>query len=318
LIRQLAASRVPAVNMLQEIHPNVPCVKSDNEMIGAQAADYLHARGYRRFGYVGVDRFWSHERERGFAQRLLGLGYEMLRCPTPLKVGELRVVTGTSSHGGLRRWLTHLPRPAALFVCADFVAATVVETCCRAGLSVPEEMAILGVDNDLAICDLTPVPLSSIPQDMRRIGFEAARLLDGLMHRRRRPESVLKIAPRDVMVRRSTDFIAIENPQVAAALRFISTTDAAHLDIKGLLRHIPVSRQWLDRKFRESIGTTPSEEIRRRKLAVARSLLLDTHLSVQLVAVRCGFTQGENLSRFFKEHLGLSPREYRRRHGFVK
>jgi LacI family transcriptional regulator len=182
---------------------------------------------------------------------------------------------------------------------------------------VPEEVAILGVDNDLAICDLTLVPLSSIPQNMRRIGFEAARLLESVMQGRRR-RSVLKIAPREVVVRRSTDFIAIENPQVFAAMRHIGTTDIERLDMKGLLRQAGVSRQWLDRQFRQVIGTTPSEEIRRRKLACARSLLLETHLSVQAVAVRSGFTQGENLSRFFKEHIGISPREFRQKHGYVE
>jgi LacI family transcriptional regulator len=121
-----------------------------------------------------------------------------------------------------------------------------------------------------------------------------------------------------VVVRRSTDFIAVENEQVAAAMRHISTTDADRLDMKGLLRQVGVSRQWLDRQFRREIGTTPSEEIRRQKLACARSLLLESHLSVQAVATRAGFTRGENLSRFFKEHMGISPREFRRRHGFME
>ncbi|MGA2232958.1 MAG: substrate-binding domain-containing protein [Tepidisphaeraceae bacterium] len=318
LVRQLVASRIPAVNLLREIHPGVPSVMSNNELIGERAADYLHGKGFRRFAFVGVDRVWSDERERGFMRRLAALGETAVRCPISLEVEGLRAVSGAAAHRELQHWLGELPRPAALFACADFVGAAIIESAQRAGISVPEELAILGVDNDLAICDLTPVPLSSIPQNMRRIGFEAARLLDGLMRRRRPVNSPVKIAPREVVVRRSTDFIAIENAQVAAAMRHITTTDAGHLDMKGLLRHVGVSRQWLDRQFREVIGTTPSEEIRRQKLACARSLLLETHLSVQAVAVRSGFTRGENLSRFFREHIGISPREFRRRHGFVE
>jgi len=325
LIRQLAASRIPAVNVLREIHPGIPCVMSNNELIGERAADYLHGKGFRRFGFVGVDRFWSHEREQGYRRRVQAMGYEVVRCPVRLKIDGLRPVTATVVHRGLQQWLAGLAKPVALFAGADFLGRALIETCCRGGIAVPEEAAILGVDNDLAICDLTSVPLSSIPQNMRRIGFEAARLLEGLLQRRtgrwRRRKSgrssILRITPREVVVRRSTDFIAIENPQVAAAMRHISTTDVERLDMKGLLRQVGVSRQWLDRQFRAAIGSTPSEEIRRQKLAGARSLLLETHLSVQAVAVRCGFTQGENLSRFFKEHIGMSPREFRQQHGFV-
>jgi LacI family transcriptional regulator len=316
MVGKLVASRIPAVNLLRSIHPDIPSVMSDNEMIGEQAADYLHSKGYRRFGYVGVNRFWSHERERGFRRRVNARGVEVAHCPVPLEVGGLRPVADTAVRRRLQKWLASLPRPIALLACADFVGGFLIESCHRAGLLVPDEIAILGVDNDLSICDLTSVPLSSIPQNMRQIGFEAARLLDALMHRRRRGMT-LKIAPREVVVRRSTDFIAIENPRVAAALRHISTTEAEHLDMKGLLRQAGVSRQWLERQFRQAIGTTPSQEIRRKKLASARSLLLETHLSVQAIAMRSGFTQGENLSRFFRDQIGISPREFRRKHGFV-
>jgi LacI family transcriptional regulator len=243
LIRQLIASRVPAVNLLRDIHPQVPSVMSNNELIGERAADYLYGKGFRRFAYVGVNRIWSREREHGFRQRLHALDQEVAGCPVPLEVGGLPVVMGPEVNRGLQKWLCQLAKPVALFACADFVGGTVIEASRSAGLSVPEEAAILGVDNDLAICDLTPVPLSSIPQNMRRIGFEAASLLDGLMRRRRPPSSPLKIAPREVVVRRSTDFIAIENAQVAAAMRHISSTDAGHLDMKGLLRQVGVSRQ---------------------------------------------------------------------------
>jgi LacI family transcriptional regulator len=197
---------------------------------------------------------------------------------------------------------------------ADYIARPVLEACEALKITIPDQISILGVDNDPAICELGPVPLSSIPQNFMRMGFEAARMLDGIMTNRRRPRGPVWVPPREIVVRRSTDFIAAANPHVAQALRFIHAREREIPTVKSLLQHIGVSRQWLDLQFKESIGRTPSEEIRRVKLARARTLLLETHLSVQEIARRCGFSYAENLTRFLHDQVGMSPRELRERH----
>lgn len=234
----------------------------------------------------------------------------------PLAGVEERVGNSGALMRTLRGGLDRLGAPGAVMACADFVSRAVLDACGREPkLRVPEDVAILGVDNDAAICELTAVTLSSVPQNLARIGFEAARLLDGLMKKRRRPREALRILPREVVVRRSTEAIAVEDEQVAAALRMIHESEAADLTMKRVVERVGVSRQWLDRRFKEVLGRTPSEEIRQRKLKEARKLLSQTSLTVQEVAMRCGFTQGENLSRFFNDWLGMSPSEFRKRYG---
>ncbi len=150
-----------------------------------------------------------------------------------------------------------------------------------------------------------------------RIGFEAARMLDGIMTHRRHPRAPLFIPPRDIFVRRSTDFIAAANPHVAAALRFLHAPEREIPTMKKLLQHLQVSRQWLDQQFKSAIGRTPSRQIRELKLARARTLLLQSHLSVHEIAHRCGFSHPENLTRFLHDQTGLSARQLRNRHPFI-
>jgi LacI family transcriptional regulator len=315
LVAAVKRSQTPAVNMLRDITPVLPSVLSDNEAVGERAAEYFLARGFRSFAFVGIDRTWSDSRLRGFTRRLA----KGDRRPSPLifppRDVDLKALAKPSLLRALERWLAPLQPPVAIFCAADFISRAVLEACLHKKLRVPEDVAILGVDDDSAICDLSPVSLSSIPQNLPRIGFEAARLLDGHMTGRRHSKRRLLIAPREIVVRRSTDLIAVDNPQVAAALRRIHADDPRSLNMKTILAEARVSRQWLDRQFKELLGRTPSEEIRQRKLQEARKLLLQTHLPIREIAIRCGFTQGENLTRFFTECMGVSPTEFRKRLG---
>ncbi|HVS72962.1 MAG TPA: XylR family transcriptional regulator [Phycisphaerae bacterium] len=316
LIEAVGKSRIPAVNMLRDGTPVIPSVLSDHEAIGQRGAEYFLEKGYRRFGFVGVNRDWSAGRWRGFSRRLRERGRSAELLEFPLAGVEERVGSSGALMRTLREWLEGLRAPAAVMACADFVSRAVLDACARQPkLRVPEDVAILGVDNDPAICELTAVTLSSIPQNLPRIGFEASRLLDGLMKKRRKPREALRILPREVVVRRSTELIAAEDKQVAAALRLIHEWDPGELTMKRLVENVGVSRQWLDRRFKQVLGRTPSEEIRQRKLKEARKLLSQTSLTVQEVAMRCGFSQGENLSRFFNDWLGMSPSEFRKRYG---
>ncbi len=310
-IAAVRKSRVPAVNMLRNLFPAMPSVASDHEAIGREAGEYFLSRGFRHFAFVGVDRPWSDERLAGFRERLRESKRSLLQLDMPLTNIDVRNVNNQSVARVLEKWVATLPASAAVFTAADYVARRVVEACKRAKIKVPEQVAILGVDNDTAICEVGPVTLSSIPQNFLRIGFESARLLDGMLGKRRKVRVPIWISPREVVVRRSTDVIAVENPQVAEALRYIHETPAEKITMKELLGRMPMSRQWLDRLFKEEIGRTASDEIRRVKIARVRHLLLNTEMSMNEIARAAGFGHGENLTRFFRGQMGMSPKRFR-------
>jgi LacI family transcriptional regulator len=315
LVEVVKRSGVAAVNMLRDVTPGLPSVLSDHAAIGARAAEYYVGRGFKRFAFVGVERGWSETRYEGFARQLKAQGAKTERLHLPLSAVDLRALSKKAVLKGLGSELAKMGGPVAVFAAADFLSRAVVEACVMRKLRVPEDVAVLGVDDDAAICEFGPVTLSSIPQNLSRIGFEAARLLDGVMTGRRKSKRKLLVAPREVVVRRSTDLIAVANEEVAAVLRWIHNTDPRELSMKAAISEAGVSRQWLDRQFKEHLGRTPSEEIRRRRLQEARKLLLQTHLTVREIAMRCGFTHGENLTRFFNEWMHVSPSEYRKRLG---
>lgn len=301
---------VPVVNMFRFAHAGVPTVMSDNEAIGERAAAYLLSRGFRHFAFLGPDREWSRERRAGFCRRIAGEGHGVEELAS-IGVGDLRKVTDARVQRRLGRWIEGLRRPVALFAAADFAARTCLHASLAMGLRVPEEVALLGVDNEIAICELAPVSLSSIPQDLHRIGYEAARLLDGMMAGRRGPARPVLIGPAELVVRRSTDSFAFDDPHVLAAVREIHATPVAELSMKGILRTAGVSRQWLDRRFKALVGKTPSQVIREVRLERARALLSTTHLPVGEIARRCGFLRAENFTRLFRSATGRSPGEYR-------
>ncbi|MGN6366806.1 MAG: substrate-binding domain-containing protein [Phycisphaerae bacterium] len=310
-IAAVKKSGVPAVNMMRNLFPAMPSVASDHEAIGREAAGYFLSRGFRHFAFVGVDRAWSDERLAGFRARLQESKRSLLQLDVPLANIDVRNVDDHSVARVLERWVASLPKSVAVFTAADYVARRVLEACRRAKIKVPEHVAVLGVDNDTSICEVGPVTLSSIPQNFLRIGFEAARLLDGMLGNRRKVRGPVWVSPREVVVRRSTDVIAVKNPHVSAALRYIHGTAAEALTMKQLLARVPLSRQWLDRLFKEEIGRTASEEMRRVKFARVRHLLLNSELSVSEIARATGFRQGENLTRFFRTHAGTSPQRFR-------
>ena len=312
-IAAVKRSGVPMVNMLRNLvqgGAGLPSVASDHQAIGREAAEYFLSRGFRHFAFAGVDRPWSAERLAGFRERLRRSERSLIQLDAPLKNTEIRDVSAKATRV-LEKWVATLPAPVAIFAAADYVARQVLEACRRAKVRVPEQVAVLGVDNDLAICEVGPVTLSSIPQNFVRIGFEAARMLDGILRNRRKAARTVWISPRDVVVRRSTDVIAVENAHVAAALKYIHGTLPEKVTMKELLARMPLSRQWLDLQFKEAIGRTPSEEIRRVKMARVRHLLLNTEMTVNEIARATGFRHGENLTRFFRGKMGVSPKRYR-------
>jgi LacI family transcriptional regulator len=301
------------VNLFYNVAPTLPSALSDDQGVGATAAADLIGRWYRSFGFVGLNTSWSRDRCDGFTAALSRAGHSCFICPTATSVNDFHFMETRRAGKMIERWLAGLPRPVAILACADPVARTVLGACENIGIGVPHEAAILGVDNRVAICELARVPLSSVMQDFKRLGFEAARLLDQTMRRRARAGRAVLVPPGTVVTRRSTEALAFEDPHISTAMRLIHQQIATGISIKELLRHIPVSRKWLDLQFKAVIGRTPSQEIRKLRLAAIRDMLIKTDLGIRQIAQRCGFSNAENMIRFFRDAEGVPPQRFRER-----
>jgi LacI family transcriptional regulator, galactose operon repressor len=189
----------------------------------------------------------------------------------------------------------------------------VSEFCRQLGFRVPDEVAIVGVDDDDLLCELSRPSLSSVALPGERIGYEAAVLLDRWLRGLRPPKKVVVLPPVGVVVRQSSDLMAVPDPQVSAALRFIREQADRPLHVQDVLREVPMARRALERRFRKWLQRSISEEIRRIHLERSRQLLSQTDLPLSAVATQSGFTDGRQLSVVFRRETGLTPSAFRRR-----
>lgn len=212
-------------------------------------------------------------------------------------------------------WLRKLPKPIGLATFTDDCGYQVLDACRRAGIRVPDEVAVLGCGNDVTLCNLTDPPMSSVELGAVRIGYEATSLLARLMRdgRRRRKQVELRLPPGGVVVRQSSDVMAVEDRVVADAVRFIRERACNQVTVEDVLKHVALSRSVLDHRFKSSLGRTPKAEILRVQLEHARRLLAESNLSLDAIAERSGFSSAKYLGDAFTRVLGVRPGEYRQR-----
>lgn len=306
---------IPAVNVSGRLHkPRLPRVRLDDAAIGRAAAEHFLERGFRHFGFVGVaGTQLSDLREQAFRAQLTEAGFA---CTC------LHEQTYTAAgRGGWKRqneiianWLESLPKPAAVFAAGDYLAIPLIEACMLRDFRVPEEIALLGADNDDILCEMTTPPLSSVETRPERVGFEAAALLDRLLHHRRSPKDDIITPVGGVVTRQSSDILAIGDHDLAQAIRFIRLHAHEPIGVQDVLAQVPLSRRALERRFLAQLKRTPLEEIRRVRLQHAGQLLASTEIPISAVAQRAGFGSAERLAVVFRQHMGVSPLAYRRTH----
>lgn len=308
----LRATGLPVVDVAAALpEPLFPRVVTDSRAAVQLAAEHLRERGFRHFAYCGDRRFWwSDLRERYFREYLGSIGAD---CRSFNGTGRGRS-DSDGEMAGLVKWLHALPKPVGVFACYDLRGQQVLEACAEAGLAVPDQVAVIGVHNDELLCDLCEPPLSSVMPNARRAGYEAASLLSRLMEGERVPVETRTIEPLGVVQRQSTDVVAVNDPRISAAVRFIRDHATEGIDVSDVLRAVPMSRTLLERGFKRLLGHTPHEHILRAKLARVRAMLVDTDLPVALIAERTGFEHTEYLSVAFRRETGRTPSAYRKRH----
>jgi LacI family transcriptional regulator len=208
-----------------------------------------------------------------------------------------------------------LPKPLAVFGYNDCVAADIINACEEANLLVPESVAVMGVDNDSILCESLRVPLSSVCHDLEGMAYQAAALLDRLMRGCKPPKKVLRIRPKGLVARRSTDVIAVDNLHVSRALRFIADQYSNPLlGVDDIVNASALSRRLLEKAFRHELSRTINEELKLVRLQKVRDLLVSSQLKVNEISRLTGFTRPNHLYRVFRTVVGLTPKEYRAEH----
>ncbi len=312
--RGLATLGVPIVNTTSTLTDNpFPLVEVDHERVGRMAAEYFLDRGFRNFGFFGSAwAGFSKGRERGFQDALQEHGF----TPSPCYAEFLPRLSIKSSWQELEKrvleWLKSLPKPVAILASNDLPAKELSHACQHLGLNVPVDVALLGVDNDEVECHLARPPLSSIALPAERVGYEAALMLDRMVHRRKVPQPFRFIPPVGVVSRQSTDVIAVEDPHVAKAVAFIRSRAAEGIGVDDVVGEVALSRRSLERRFRDQFDRSVLDEIRRRRVELAKELLSRTDLSMALIAERSGFSTPARFCFVFRQFSGQSPSEFRK------
>lgn len=313
-IERLRATRLPVVELYADPSLGLPRLYPDQGAIARLAAEHFLDRGFRRFGFFCTDlAWWTNERRDVFVAELQRNGFGC-ECFPAHGQRDLASQTPTDPRE-VARWLATLPKPCGVFCASDLYAARLLDACRTIEIAVPEEIAVLGVDNDPVICSVSFPPLSSIDLGSRRIGYQAAALLDQMMSGQKPGPSVVPMPPERIVCRQSTDALAIEDPDVARALRFIREHAANGLRIEQLAEATGISRRTLQQRFQRSLQRTPKHEILRVQMERAKLLLCETDLPVETVCRRSGFVSFKYFARAFQRATGMTPRGYRKAHG---
>ena len=290
----------------------IPRVISNSSGIGVMAAEHFLNRGFRHFAFCGIPYCsWSQKRKESFSNRIRQAGHECHIYPEPrLRRDRL----WDREQHTLARWLTELPKPVGVMACNDERARYVVATTRIAGLMIPEHVAIIGVDNDDLLCDLSNPQLSSISMNVSRAGYDAAALLDRLMAGEPMAGQQILVDPGQVVVRQSTNILAISDRQVANAIRFIREHARNMIRVDDVVAGVSASRRLLERRFQKVLGRSILKEIQRVRVELAREILVKTDLPIAKVAQETGFSNATHLGVIFKRATGLTPLAYRKTH----
>lgn len=301
----------PAVDMsAARLLPRLPWVETDDAAIALAAAEHLLSRGLAHFAFCGDDRFnWSKWRCQHFLEAVRQRGRD---CDV-YRPSARAARDWDADEDELASWLAELPKPVGVMACYDIRGRQVLDACRRAGLDVPDRVAVVGVDNDEMLCELSDPPMSSVQPDTRTTGYRAAELLDRLMSGKAVRQLAHRIPPVGVVTRQSSDIIATGDSDVADALRYIRANACNGITVKEVLQRVPMSRRVLESRFVALVGRTPHGEIERLRMERVKQLLLGTDLPIGEVARRAGYQHPEYLSAAFRRFEGVSPTAFRAR-----
>ncbi len=317
----VVAARLPTVLIdpldayLNARHPLSRCsrIQCDSAEVARLAADHYLANEFKHFAFVGEPSGmnWSCWRQEAFVLRLKEAGYGCAVYQNPCAVERAE---WELERKRMSRWLLRLPKPLAVFAANDERGRQVLNACLAADLPVPYEVAVLGVNNDVMICETSQPPLSSVAVDMEQAGYTAAELLDKLMRKALRGQQRVSFKPQQVVTRASTQRLQVNDRLVIRALEYIRINAGLNIRVSDVADHAGVTPRWLEKRFAQSLGRSAMDEIQRVRIATVCSLVAHTGLTFSEIARRCGFTGANHLGVLFRDACGMTMRDYRERH----
>lgn len=318
-------SRTPSQAMADRIHAKgVPVIEMrgtrlrqdtlligvDNIALGRLVAEHFMESGFRNFGIYSIDtEDYFTQRCASFTDAIEATGGTCFVFESPRS--REKPINWERQQKALGDWVRSLPKPIGIMACTDQLGFWLLDACYRVGLAVPEEVAVIGAENDDTLCGMANPPLSSVQFDGEQIGYRAAALLAKLMnHESPLPEPV-RIPPLGIVRRRSSDIVAIDSPDVADSLRFIRENACRGITVEDVLDAVAISRSSMERQMKKLLGRSPKAEIRRVQFDQVKLLLQETDLTLPEIAYRTGFKHPQYLSESFKREFDLTPSEYR-------
>jgi LacI family transcriptional regulator len=300
---------IPTVNVSASgLAQSVPAVISDSQAVAQLAIDHLYDRGFRNFAYCGDARFaWATEHGRHFAAAAKKLGFTCHTFETR-KSDSTNVLTEQKK---IAAWLKSLPKPVGVMACYDIRGQQLLDVCRQLELRVPDEVGVVGQHDDHLLCELCDPPLSSVIPNPQSAGYQAAALLDQMMSGKRVGAKLRPVKPMGVTTRSSTDLVAVNDPNIAEAVRFIQANALSDINVSDVLKASFLSRTLLERGFRTHLQRSPYEMIQQIRFQRAEMLLRESSLTIAEVSERSGFLTPEYFSATFKKRYGVSPKIYR-------
>jgi LacI family transcriptional regulator len=299
---------VPVGGMVRGVY-HIVC---DNREAATMAADHLIGLGLSNFAYAGFEgTVWSIERKESFCSRLEKQGFVVDSHLVPLVARER---DRPRLEAAIVRWLKTLPKPVGVMACNDEFARSLAELCRLQGLRVPDEVALVGVDNDSLVCELCSPPISSVAYATERAGYKAAELLDRLMSKRKVKRQEIPVPASHVVARQSTDMLAVADEEVATALRFIRDNSRRIIQVSDVVNATGLSHRTLHSRFRQFVGRCLVQEVNRQRALFIARLLTTTSEPIKRISQNYGYRNLAHMSRFFHREIGMYPRAYRLAH----
>jgi LacI family transcriptional regulator len=307
----LHATGLPTVDVLGNVpKSDFPLVKTDNHAIGSMVAEQFIQNGYRNFGLIGLGQeSWSLEREQAFFKT----ASQINKTPHSLhlKSTDSEAVHISHSLSALRDWLPRLPKPIGILATSDQFAPLLFEAAHELKIRIPEDISIIGVDNDAPYCDLCRPALSSVDPNHEEVGYQAAELLEQLLAGKTPSAQAIKVRPNMIHLRRSSSSLAVDDPQLCKAMEYIRLKACQGICIDEIAQYCGLSRSVLQRRFRAQINRTVGESILNEKLSRAKELIHAGNLSMQRVAELSGLNSQEYMSQVFRKYFKQSPKQFR-------
>ncbi len=311
-IQEILDLGIPTIAMsLNEDCLDMVNIMTDEIDVGEIAAQYLIEQGFRNLAFCGYDALlWSRRRCANFCRKVRELGYEPYVYRYPRKKTDQVWIREESF---VVQWLASLPKPVGLMACNDDRGIEILQACKLAGFAVPEEIAVIGVDNDELVCELSDPTLTSVALNVQKAGYEAAEIMDRMVRGQPVEKKLILVKSTYIVPRESTDVMNIQDEDVAEALKYIRLHAKSNIQVEDVVRHAGISRRGLYNKFQKILGRSVFEEITRFRIEQITKMLLETNLNVSQIAQAMDFSGPEKLDRYFRRNTGITPLAYRKK-----